>query len=116
MSLKAGKLRHVVSIEENDPIVDSSGEKIENWVAVFPRVYASIEPLSARELFAAGAEQSEVVARITIRFRTGLNHAMRIVHRGQCYNIQGLQPDNESGLEWLTIPVSMGLRHEPPIA
>lgn len=116
MSLEAGKLRHVVSIERNVPIIDSSGEKIENWNPVHPRVYAAIEPLSARELFASGAEQSEVVARITIRFRPGINHAMRIVHKDQVYNIEGLQPDPISGVEWLTIPVSLGLRHAPPIA
>lgn len=110
MSLSAGKLRHVVSIERQLEVVDSNGERTHIWVPVFGRVYASIEPLSARELIAAQAEYAGVTARITIRYRTGIDHAMRIVHKGTLYNIEGLIPDNISGVEWLTIPVSTGIR------
>ena len=34
---------------------------------------------------------------------------MRILHRGQVYNIAGLLPDRVSGLEYITIPVSAGV-------
>lgn len=112
MSLSAGKLRHVVSIEKQIEIIDSFGERTHVWVPEFPRVYASIEPLSARELIAAQAEYAGVNARITIRFREGIDHAMRIVHKSTIYNIEGLIPDNISGIEWLTIPVSTGLRRQ----
>lgn len=110
MSLSAGKLRHVISIEEQLEIVDSNGEREHVWVPFVSRAYAAIEPLSARELIAAQAEYAGVTARITIRYRHGLNHAMRIVHKNTIYNIEGLIHDNMSGIEWLTIPVSTGLR------
>lgn len=115
MSLRAGKLRHVVQVQEKTTVVDSNGDRVEVWAVVFPRVYASIEPLSAKELMAVGAEQSEVVARIQVRYRPGFNHGQRIVHRGEIYHIQGVQRDNESGEEWLTLPVSQGLRDADPI-
>lgn len=57
---------------------------------------------------AAQAVQSEISARITIRYRAGLLPTMRIVFRGQVYNIAGALPDAVSGLEYITIPCSNG--------
>lgn len=115
MSLDPSRLRHVVRFEEKRVVVDEDLERSEEWVTVFPRVYASIEPLSVRDLMAAGAEQSQVSARITIRYRPGINHGMRIIHGEEVYNILGLQRDPESGMEWLTIPVSQGVRGAEPL-
>lgn len=115
MSLKAGKLRHVVAFQEKRTVVTPTGERQEVWETVWPSVYAAVEPLSARDLFSAGAEQAEVVGRLTIRYRPGVHHGMRVLHRGQVYHIEGVQPDPISGIEWLTLPVSLGLRDAPPL-
>lgn len=109
------RLRHVVEFQEKRVVVDEDGERTEEWVTVLPRVYASIEPLSVRDLMAAGAEQSRIASRIVVRYREGLHHGMRIVHRGQVFDILGIQPDNRSGIEYLTIPVSSGVRYAAPI-
>lgn len=114
MSLPS-RLRHVVAFQEKRVLVDEDGERSEEWVTVLPRVYASIEPLSVRDLMAAGAEQSRISSRITVRFRKEIHHGMRILHRGQVFDILGIQPDNRSGIEWLTIPVSSGVRYADPI-
>lgn len=112
MSLKAGRLRHRVAIQARvqgqDPV---SGEVTESWQTVtgWETVPCAIEPLSAREFIAAQATQSQIVARITMRYRAGLLPTMRIVHKGAIYNIAGLLPDKDSGLEYLTIPVSAGV-------
>lgn len=110
MSLPAGKLRHVVRVERKVEVVDSAGNREQIWVPFLTRAYANIEPLSAREIMAASSEHSKTTARITIRHREGLDHSMRIVHKNTIYNIEGLIPDNVSGLEWITIPVSTGVR------
>lgn len=70
---------------------------------------AEVRFMSAKEFMSARAMQSEIVARITIRYRDGLNPAMRIVHKGNIYNPQGFLPDDDSGLEYLTIPVTRGV-------
>lgn len=110
MNIPAGKLRHRVSIQQKkisqNPV---SGELTETWVDVWTNVPASIEALSAREYIAAQAVQSQVSARITIRFRPGITAAMRILHNGQIYNIQGVLPDPDSGRSWLTLPCSEGV-------
>lgn len=114
MSISAGKLRHRVKIQEyrfvsQDPV---TGEEQRDWVTV-RECWASIEPLSAREFVAAQSTQSKVSARIVIRYADDLDASMRIVHvkRGKqiIYNIEGNLPDKDSGLEYITFPVSHGV-------
>ncbi len=107
-SIAAGDLRHRVLIQHQVTTRDEDGVQITSWVDV-ATVWASVEPLSAREFIQSGQTQAAVTARITIRYRAGLMPTMRIVHRGQVFNIAGLLPDKASGLEYITIPVSAGV-------
>nr|WP_028627661.1 phage head closure protein [Pseudomonas resinovorans] len=110
MSLSAGRLRHRIDIQQRADVQDPvTGEMVPGWATVWAAVPCAIEPLSAREFIAAKATQSQVVARITLRFRDGLDASMRILHKGKIYNIAGLLPDKDSGLEYFTIPVSQGV-------
>lgn len=107
--MRIGKLRHRVRIERPDLTQDpNTGEMVNGWALV--RVaWASIEPLSAREFIAAGAAQSQVSARITLRHRGDITPDMRLVYRGKVYNIEGVLPDPKSGLHYVTLPVSEGV-------
>lgn len=111
--MQAGKLRHRIDIEEQvtprDPITGEYGEP--QWIARWPKCPARVEPLSARDLVAAKAAQSEATARMVIRYRIGLLPTMRIVYRGEVYSIEGPPlEDDKSGQEYLTILVSKGVR------
>lgn len=109
MSLDAGELRHRITIQRpiqsQDP---ETGQLTTNWAAVATDIAAAIKPLSVREFVAAKAMQSEVTARIVIRYRTGLTAQMRILHGSKIYNPQGWLADPDSGLEYLTAPCSEG--------
>lgn len=107
MALAAGLLRHKVLIEEFIEYKNSAGEREQTWIT-FKETWASVEPLSAREFIAAQQMQSKVTARITMRYTPGINAAMRIVYRGQIFNIEGILSDKISGLEYLTMPCSTG--------
>lgn len=89
--------------------MDTAGAGIVQWVTHADRVPADVSPLSAREFLAAQQVQSQVVARITIRYQPGLDANMRIRHGDAIYNIAGVIPDPRSGTEWLTLPVSTGV-------
>jgi SPP1 family predicted phage head-tail adaptor len=108
MSLAAGRLRHRVRIERRIDTQDSNLDPVFTWEWV-ATIWAAVEPLSSREFFAAQAAQSQVVARITIRHRDGLNAQMRLLHRGKVYNPAGFLPDKDSGIEYITIPVTQGV-------
>lgn len=81
---------------------------VPGWETVADRVAASIEYLSVRDFIAAQSNQSAISARIVIRYREGLDSTMRILHKGKIYNMQQPLPDPNSGVEYLTIPVSEG--------
>jgi SPP1 family predicted phage head-tail adaptor len=106
--LDSGKLRHRVSIERVSYVQDATtGAMVETWAEI-AKVWAAVEPLSAREFVQSAAGQSEVTARITIRAREILA-TDRIIHRGTVYNIRGVLADKDSGLEYLTLPVAAGV-------
>lgn len=116
MSLKAGRLNHQVSIQRFESLVDSNGDEIRDefgspvreWVEVH-KAWAEVAPLSAREFIQSQATQSQVTARITIRYTPLVDPTCRIVWRGRFYNIHGVLSDTRSGLEYLTLPVSEGV-------
>lgn len=108
MSIEAGKLRHRVILQAFVSGRDSDGVLTEQWTTV-AEVWASVEPLSAREFVAAAATQARVTARIVIRYRPEVVPTMRILHRDKIYNIEGVLADKDSGLEYLTLPCSEGV-------
>lgn len=109
--MEAGKLRHRLIFQQHfhgqDP---KSGADLTGEWADVATVWGSVQPLSSRDLIAAQAAQSQATKRIVIRFRAGIDSTMRILHRGAIYDIVG-QPleDKASGLEYLTILVSVGV-------
>jgi SPP1 family predicted phage head-tail adaptor len=109
--MRAGALRHRITFQASGLTQDpETGEMLLGWETVWEKVPASVEPLSARDLIAAKAGQSEASGRMVIRYRAGVLPTMRILHRGDIYNIQGPpMPDPVSGLEYLTILVAKGL-------
>lgn len=109
--MQAGKLRHRITFQSpgttQDPV---TGEMVQGWATVWDKVPASVEPLSVKDFIAAQATQSQLSACIKIRYRAGVLPSMRILHRGQIYNIEGPpMPDPDSGLEYLTLAVSTGV-------
>lgn len=115
--IAAGKLQHRVTIQRpgaptQDPV---TGEITQPWIDLAsPEVWAAIEPLSARDFIAAKAAQSEMTARITIRWRGDVDATCRLLHvkqgRTMVYEIvNGDLSDKESGLEYLTLPVRTGV-------
>lgn len=105
-----GELRHRIDIQRPIRKVDStSGDTKITWVTAWANVPAKVTPVSVREFIAGQALQSQVVARIVVRYRAGLTADMRIKFRGEIYNPQGWLPDPYSGLEYLTAPCTAGV-------
>jgi SPP1 family predicted phage head-tail adaptor len=108
--MEPGALRHRVTLEQFVTSVDSDGERVESWEDAFGiLIPAEIAPLSGRELIAAAATQSKVVARIRIRYRPGVAPSMRVVHRETAYGIEAVVPDRISGVEYLTLFCTAGV-------
>jgi len=118
MSLAAGRLRHRVQIQTLVPLFDSNGDVIQDqntgevaraWV-LLGECYAAVEPISGREFIQSQETQSKVEARIIIRRQDFIPTAgMRILHGVRVYNIAAVLEDKDSGLEYITMPVSRGV-------
>ena len=105
----SGDLRHRVQLQRQVDTQDAAtGAVIVGWSTI-ANPWAQIRPMSAREFMQSAANQSEVRGYITIRYRGGVDASMRIVHRGKYYNIFGVIPDPESGIEHITLPVGEGV-------
>ena len=107
---RAGQYRHRVDIQDWTEVRDpETGGFVEGWVTTFANVPARIAPASGREFLAAAAIQSEIIARIVVRYRPGLKARQRVLHNGDIYNVHAWLPDQESGRDYVSAPVSLGV-------
>jgi len=96
--MKAGKLRHRIELQSNAPTQDSYGEPIASWTTD-DTVWASIEPLSGRELLRAQEVHAEVTTRIRVRYPGALGASTltaddRIKHGARIFEIAAvINPD-----------------------
>ncbi|MBS0506844.1 MAG: phage head closure protein [Proteobacteria bacterium] len=84
--MKAGDLDQRVTVERYTSTEDELGQPIQSWAPLFT-CWAAVEPLTGREYLAAQAAQSEVTARVTMRYRPGITAQDRVIHDGTTYNI-----------------------------
>lgn len=110
--ISAGNLRHIVKIQGVVEAQNSSGAIESVWVDVYNKLYASIDPISMREFLVASTTESQLNVRITIRFKKNIVAKMRVVHGDKIYQIEGVQPDIDSGIEYLTLVCSTGIMNE----
>lgn len=93
-TLQAGKLLHQVQLVTPDAPQDPAGGWVIDQTTLFATVWASVEALSGRELFAAQQQVSEVTHKITIRYLTGVLSSMCVIFDGHFYQIMAvLNPD-----------------------
>lgn len=90
--LAAGRLNQRITIESPSASVDSLGQPVVGWQVV-AMVWASIRHQSGAEAIKADAPISAVKASIRIRYRTGLDASMRVLHGATIYHIKAVLPD-----------------------
>lgn len=111
--LQPGKLRHRLTLQSPVETQDQqSGSITTTWQEV-DKIWAAIEPISAREFTASASEQTKISTRITIRYRSDITDEMRFHHASKniYYDIHGVLSDKDSGLEYLTLPCSTGMKY-----
>jgi len=96
--MKAGDLRHRVTIQRNEPVTDSFGTETEQWVDVVT-VWASVEPLSGREFFQSQKENAETTVRIKMRYRSGITSDKRVKFGDNVYEINAVIDIDERHIE-----------------
>jgi SPP1 family predicted phage head-tail adaptor len=84
--MRAGRLRHRVTIQQRAGTQDSYGQEDDDWNDV-DTVWAAVEPLRGREFLEARREGAEVTTRIVTRYRSGITPAMRVSYDSRTFDI-----------------------------
>ncbi|MBD2782858.1 phage head closure protein [Xenorhabdus szentirmaii] len=90
--MRAGRLRHRVTIEKQTSSRTPSGSVIREWSDV-ASVWAEVRPISGRELVASGAVLTEVTIRIWLRYRADITTSHRIIYQGNSFAITVVIPN-----------------------
>jgi SPP1 family predicted phage head-tail adaptor len=97
--MRAGDLRKRITFQTRGTATDTFGAQTPTWSDLFT-TWASIDALTAREIFAAQAVNSEVTHTIIVRYTASLSvpkvvAAMRILYSGRIFNIAGMNNVDE---------------------
>jgi SPP1 family predicted phage head-tail adaptor len=96
--LRAGLLRHKIEIQNKVIRRDSMGGEVVTWEA-FTYAWASIEPLSGREYFAAHQTQSSITHKMKMRYQSGIRPYHQIGWGGRSFNIDAVMNTEERNKE-----------------
>lgn len=76
VGMRAGQLRHRVTVEERVEGYDDAGQPVEEWSKVAD-AWAAIEPLDGRRLFSAREAGLEATHEVRVRYRDALRDGSR---------------------------------------
>lgn len=90
--MRAGKLDRLIRIESRVDTVNSVGQPVPAWSVVATNVPASYDPTRGREFFAGMQLVVTDAAMFSIRYRPGIDAAMRVIFEGRVWDIAAVEP------------------------
>ena len=93
MKIRAGRLRHRLTLQSKAETRDAYGAAIITWTDE-ATVWGAIEPLSGKEYFSQSTVQAEAKVRIVIRFYSGVSNSWRVKNDGLYYDIKDVLNEN----------------------
>lgn len=100
MTMRAGKLRHVVRVERPAVTRNALGEEVRTWQLV-AEVWASIEPIGGREYFARDVLHDDIDVRVRMRAIHGqqIIPEWRVVHGATLYDVKTVIDRDMRGID-----------------
>lgn len=93
--MNAGDLNTRITIQHQQIVQDGAGQAIPTWVDL-AHVWADFRHKSGMQAVVNDAEKSTVKASARIRWRTGLDHSMRVIAPTGTYMVEAVMPDLRS--------------------
>lgn len=87
--MRAGQLRHRLSLQSPTITNTSTGTITEAWGTV-ATIWGSVEPLRGREFYDSALINSDVTARIVIRYTSDIEPNYRIVYDNRTFLIESI--------------------------
>lgn len=98
-----------ITLQTRSAGANSLGEASGAWADSFG-CWAKAEPLRGREFFAAAQLQSTIDVRFRVRYRTDITASMRVVWRGEPYDIVGEPINVDAANDELQLMCTKGIR------
>lgn len=101
--MRASQLRYSIKVYQKTISRSATGAVTSKWAHILT-LSAQFTPLSVKDVITGQAAGTDITARAIIRYRTDIDHTMRVQYAGRMYEIVG-EPlaDNKSGKEYLTL-------------
>lgn len=93
--MRAGKLRHLIDIEQRSTGQDVAGQQLGTWTPVVSRIYANVKPVRTEEPLNAAALRGRVTHEVELRYRAGVTAAMRVKFGTRYFDIIGVRDTEE---------------------
>lgn len=95
--MRAGKLRHRITLQSQFAIRDSFGGETVTWNDE-STVWASVDPLSGREYFDSARVNAELSHRVRIRFFSTLTPGWRVLFGSRVLDVKSVINFEERGI------------------
>jgi SPP1 family predicted phage head-tail adaptor len=100
--MRAGLLRHRVSLQASAETRGSDGEITRTWVTV-TTVWASVAPTGGKEYVSEDMLKAAASHLITTRYRPGLDTSMRVLFGTRVFNIESIVNKDERDRELVLV-------------
>lgn len=91
----AAQLYYRITLQQRSTAQDAYGQQAAAWSDV-ASVWAGIEHTDGKEDVASASVQPTTTAKVTIRWRADVTPKMRVVYRGQAWNIGAVLPQRNN--------------------
>ncbi len=105
-----GRLDQRITFQERSKTGDGIGGNTETWADIgsIPTVWANVFPGSGKEAMSSGEIAATSLTRFTIRNRSDIDEAMRLVWEGENYNIRAVRRTGSRSM-YLAIDAERGV-------
>jgi SPP1 family predicted phage head-tail adaptor len=105
--VKAGTLRHLITLQTRDSGTDDAGQPVQTWTQL-TQVWADIRGANGLNTIKASLDGVEINAySFRIRYRTDVDAAKRVVYGGQNYDVKQVRHDHAMR-EWTDLICEVG--------
>lgn len=92
--MNAGRLRDVITIQENRGTTNSQGEVAADWKEILSG-FAEVKQLTGREYFNDARVAADIDTRVVMRYQQGIKPKQRILCEGRVLDIQSVIMDQK---------------------
>lgn len=88
--MRAGALRHRITIQTASTIADDYGDVVDGYVDLYADIPAEVLPMNGAQRERLGVTENDVTHKVTIRYRTGIVPSQRVMFDSRALDIESV--------------------------